>query len=58
MTKIVTREYTSKQFNIPFYEKQDEAYKLKIKINRVNSNNDLGDHETEILPPIVTGKQS
>jgi len=49
MTRIVTREYASKQFNIPFYEKQADAYKLKIKINRVNSNDDLNDHETEIL---------
>tara|TARA_A100000172_G_scaffold16038_1_gene8563 strand:- start:23809 stop:27957 length:4149 start_codon:yes stop_codon:yes gene_type:complete len=49
MTRIVTKEYTSKQFNIPFYEKQSEAYKLKVKIDRVNSNNDLDSHETEIL---------
>ena len=49
MTRIVTKKYTSKHFNIPFYEKQGEAYKLKIKVNRIDSNNDLDNHEAEIL---------
>ena len=49
MTRIVTKEYTSKQFNIPFYEKQSEAYKVKIKIDRVNSREDLGTLEGAIL---------
>lgn len=45
---LLTKKYKSKEFNIPFYESQTQTYKVKIKVDKINSNDELNQRRDSI----------
>jgi len=45
---LLTKKYKSKEFNIPFYESQTQTYKVKIKVDKINSNDELNERRDSI----------
>jgi len=45
---LLTQKYQSKDFNIPFYESQTQTYKVKIKVDKINSDDELNDRRDNI----------
>jgi len=45
---LLTQKYQSKDFNIPFYESQTQTYKVKIKVDKINSNDELNERRDSI----------
>ena len=46
---LLTQKYQSKDFNIPFYESQTQTYKVKIKVDKINSNDELNSRRQELI---------
>ena len=46
---LLTQKYQSKDFNIPFYESQTQTYKVKIKVDKINSNEELESRRQELV---------
>ena len=46
---LLTQKYQSKDFNIPFYESQTQTYKVKIKVDKINSNEELESRRQELI---------
>ena len=46
---LLTKKYQSKDFNIPFYESQTQTYKVKIKVDKINSNDELNERRDSII---------
>ncbi len=46
---LLTKKYQSKDFNIPFYESQTQTYKVKIKVDKINSNDELNARREELI---------
>ena len=46
---LLTKKYKSKEFSIPFYESQTQAYKVKIKVDKINSNDELNERRDNII---------
>jgi hypothetical protein len=45
---LLTQKYQSKDFNIPFYESQTQTYRVKIKVDKINSNDELNDRRESL----------
>ena len=41
MTSIITKKYLSKTFNVPFYERSSESSKVRMKVGRANSADEI-----------------
>ena len=48
MASIITKKYLSKTFNVPFYERSSESYKLRMKVGRANSADEIVDNNANI----------
>ena len=46
---FLTKKYKSKEFNIPFYESQTQTYKVKIKVDKINSNDELESRRQDLI---------
>jgi hypothetical protein len=46
---LLTQKYQSKDFNIPFYESQTQTYKVKIKVDKINSSEELESRRQELI---------
>jgi hypothetical protein len=46
---LLTQKYQSKDFNIPFYESQTQTYRVKIKVDKINSNDELNDRRDNLV---------
>lgn len=46
---LLTKKYKSKTFNVPFYESQTDLHKVKLKVDKITSNEELEQNRLSIL---------
>ena len=46
---LLTKKYKSKNFNIPFYESQTKLSKVKIKVDRIASNDKFEERRAQLI---------